>query len=80
MEINFSKYQGAGNDFIMINGFEYDEYKSLTQHQIEILCDRRIAGLDLYVIMHELTMFWFLSLILASIGNRDGTRLPVNLW
>jgi len=43
VEINFSKYQGAGNDFIMINGFEYDEYKSLTQHQIEILCDRRFG-------------------------------------
>lgn len=43
MEISFSKYQGAGNDFIMINGFENKDYEFLNQDAIELLCDRRFG-------------------------------------
>ncbi len=42
MEINFSKYQGTGNDFVMLNNLR-GEYSNLTVKQIEILCDRKFG-------------------------------------
>ena len=42
MEINFSKYQGTGNDFVMLNNIR-GEYSNLTLKQIEILCDRKFG-------------------------------------
>ncbi|MCK9256424.1 MAG: diaminopimelate epimerase, partial [Bacteroidales bacterium] len=41
MLINFSKYQGAGNDFIIINMLE-NKFE-LSQKQIKFLCDRRFG-------------------------------------
>ena len=41
MEIHFYKYQGAGNDFIMIDN--RDKKHALSQVQIEQLCDRRFG-------------------------------------
>jgi diaminopimelate epimerase len=42
MKINFSKYQGTGNDFIMLNNLKgiYDE---LSIPQIQFLCDRKFG-------------------------------------
>lgn len=52
MRINFSKYQGAGNDFIMIDGFKDDDYKKLSRKQIERLCDRRFGiGADGLIVL-----------------------------
>lgn len=69
MDINFSKYQGAGNDFIMINGFEYDEYKSLTPHHVEMLCDRRYGiGADGLIVLKPTPKFDFEMLYF----NADG--------
>ena len=40
MKINFSKYQGAGNDFVMIDNM-IGEYDGLSIEEIRYLCDRR---------------------------------------
>lgn len=51
MEISFYKYHGTGNDFIILDN-RNGNYSSLTNHQIENLCERRFGigadGLILY--------------------------------
>lgn len=42
MHIQFSKYQGTGNDFIMLNNLD-GMYNELTLKQIQYLCDRRFG-------------------------------------
>ena len=41
-KIHFSKYQGAGNDFIMLDNFS-GVYDFLTVAEISKLCDRRFG-------------------------------------
>jgi diaminopimelate epimerase len=42
MLINFSKYQGTGNDFIMLDNTN-SEYNELTIDDIQFLCDRKLG-------------------------------------
>jgi diaminopimelate epimerase len=42
MKLNFSKYQGTGNDFIMIDNINGD-YGALTISQVQFLCDRKMG-------------------------------------
>ncbi len=42
MKINFSKYQGTGNDFIMLDNLN-GQYDSLSIENIQFLCDRRFG-------------------------------------
>lgn len=42
MKIHFHKYQGTGNDFILLDNRE-EQYPGLTTVQIEKLCDRRFG-------------------------------------
>ena len=42
MKIHFHKYQGTGNDFILIDNRE-DQYQGLSMIQIHQLCDRRFG-------------------------------------
>ena len=42
MKISFSKYQGTGNDFVMLDNLN-GQYDSLTIPQIKLLCDRRFG-------------------------------------
>lgn len=42
MTIQFAKYQGTGNDFVIIDNREH-KYDHLTQKQIAFLCDRRFG-------------------------------------
>jgi diaminopimelate epimerase len=42
MKIKFFKYQGTGNDFIIIDNRD-NKYSSLTQKQVFFLCDRRFG-------------------------------------
>ncbi|MCR5697947.1 MAG: diaminopimelate epimerase [Marinilabiliaceae bacterium] len=42
MELLFEKYQGAGNDFVMLNNLD-GCYDSITVEQIALLCDRRFG-------------------------------------
>jgi diaminopimelate epimerase len=42
MHISFSKYQGTGNDFIMLDNLS-GAYDALTLDQIRYLCDRKLG-------------------------------------
>jgi len=42
MKIHFYKYQGTGNDFVILDNRSWI-YSSLTQEQIRFLCDRRFG-------------------------------------
>jgi diaminopimelate epimerase len=42
MKISFSKYQGTGNDFIIIDNRD-NRYGALTKEQISFLCNRRLG-------------------------------------
>jgi len=42
MKIEFHKYQGTGNDFILLDNLE-GHYSSLTLPQIQFLCDRKFG-------------------------------------
>lgn len=42
MKISFSKYQGTGNDFVMLNNID-GFYDDLTLEQIKFLCHRRMG-------------------------------------
>ncbi len=57
MKIDFSKYHGAGNDFVMIDGFLYPKLShNLTTDQVAFLCNRHFGiGADGLIILsrHE---------------------------
>lgn len=42
MKISFTKYQGAGNDFVMLNNLD-GSYENLTMDHIQFLCDRKLG-------------------------------------
>ena len=42
MDIDFSKYQGTGNDFILLDN-RSDKYAALSAKQIQRLCDRKFG-------------------------------------
>lgn len=42
MRINFTKYQGTGNDFIMLDNLT-EEYTAISIQQIQFLCNRKLG-------------------------------------
>ena len=52
MSFKFYKYQGTGNDFIMVDGREKE--MSFSSKEIEQLCDRRFGiGADGVIILKQ---------------------------
>jgi diaminopimelate epimerase len=49
MKIQFAKYQGTGNDFVILDNRD-GRYDGLTKKQVEFLCDRRF-GIGAYGLM-----------------------------
>lgn len=70
MNVFFSKYQGAGNDFIMLDNRD-GRYDSLTIEQIQWLCDRKfgIGGDGLIKINSHLSLDFE-----ADYYNADGSK------
>lgn len=59
MKIHFFKYQGTGNDFILLDNRK-SEYDSLKKKQIALLCDRRFGiGGDGLIMLNEKNGFDF---------------------
>ncbi len=55
MQLRFTKMQGAGNDFVMINA--YDHPLSLSREQIRFVCDRRFGvGCDQMLVVEKSTL------------------------
>lgn len=42
MEINFVKYQGTGNDFVMLDNLS-GQYDAITLEMIQFICDRKVG-------------------------------------
>ncbi len=59
MKLNFFKYQGTGNDFIIADNRK-NEYSSITIGQVTRLCDRRFGiGADGLMLLQERTGYDF---------------------
>lgn len=70
MKIAFCKYQGAGNDFIMIDG--RDGIKSLPQDKIVRLCHRRFGiGADGLILLTNEAGYDFRMVYYNSDGNES---------
>ncbi len=69
MEIKFTKYQGTGNDFIMINNMK--NQISLSSEQVQFLCDRRLGiGADGLILIETDEQHDFY----VNYYNSDGTQ------
>lgn len=72
MNINFFKYQGTGNDFILADNRK-NEYSSLTNVQIHRLCDRRFGiGADGLMLLNEKPGFDF-EMKYYNADGKEGT-------
>lgn len=72
MNIKFYKYQGTGNDFILIDNRK-NEFSSLTEAQIKKLCDRRFGiGADGLMLLNEKSGYDF-EMKYFNADGRDGS-------
>lgn len=59
MKINFYKYQGTGNDFVILDNRNWS-YTSLTNEQVKFMCDRRFGiGADGLMLLNNKEGFDF---------------------
>ncbi len=70
MKIHFSKYQGTGNDFVLIDNRKKEIV--LSTEQIKFLCDRRFGiGADGLMLLEAETGFDFKMVYYNSDGNQS---------
>ena len=71
MTINFYKYQGTGNDFVLLDNREH-LYDALTSDQIKFLCDRHFGiGADGLMLLNSSQDFDFEMKYYNSDGNES---------
>lgn len=69
MLINFYKYQGAGNDFILLDNRK-NTYSELSNEQVKSLCDRHFGiGADGLMLLNEKPGFDFEMIYFNADGN-----------
>lgn len=70
MDIIFSKYQGTGNDFVMIDNRKKDML--LNQGQVEFLCDRRFGiGADGLIMLEKMEGYDFKMVYYNADGRQS---------
>lgn len=70
MQISFYKYQGTGNDFVLVDN--RDNSISLSQEQVLQLCDRRFGiGADGLILLEEAAGYDFKMVYYNSDGNKS---------
>ena len=71
MKIQFYKYQGTGNDFIILDN-RNNEYTSLTTQQIKHLCDRHFGiGADGLMLLNKKAGYDFEMKYYNADGNES---------
>lgn len=74
MELPFYKYQGAGNDFIMVNGFDARFYADLDQPAVAMLCDRRFGiGADGLIVIRPAEEPFDFEMLYFNADGRPGS-------
>jgi diaminopimelate epimerase len=59
MEISFYKYQGTGNDFVILDNRD-GSYSNMTEQQVKMLCDRKFGiGADGLMLLETIEGFDF---------------------
>ena len=70
MEVNFFKYQGTGNDFVILDNRKA-EYDGLTNAQVRLLCDRRFGvGADGLMLLNPHPKYDFEMIYYNADGNK----------
>lgn len=71
MIIQFKKYQGTGNDFVMLDNRE-GKYSTLSKSQINFLCNRRFGiGADGLILLQNLENYSFEMVYFNSDGAKS---------
>jgi diaminopimelate epimerase len=71
MKIPFSKYQGTGNDFILLDNRD-SRFSQLTTEQVNALCDRRFGiGADGLILLEDREGYDFYMKYYNSDGNES---------
>ncbi|MBD1393621.1 diaminopimelate epimerase [Mucilaginibacter glaciei] len=69
MQLKFYKYQGAGNDFVLIDNRQAIDYQ-FTKERVSLLCDRRFGiGADGLMLLETLEGFDFKMVYYNADGN-----------
>lgn len=69
MKIKFDKYQGTGNDFILLDNRE-NEYDGITTGQVKVMCDRHFGiGADGLMLLNKKENFDFEMIYYNADGN-----------
>lgn len=72
MKLNFDKYQGTGNDFVMIDNMQNDLPRALSADEVNQICDRRFGiGADGLIILEPADEHDFKMVYYNSDGNQS---------